>query len=53
MEAPTVKTIDEVQVKKDLKNCPKSVQDYVKAIERSRDSWRNISQKAIRKLRNQ
>ena len=46
-----VKSIDTNQVKKDLKNCPKSVRDYVKSLEGVYEMNRSTLNKAISKLK--
>lgn len=47
-----VKQFDEQKAKEELKKCPKIVRDYVKLIEQSRDNWKDLTHKAISKLRN-
>ena len=46
-----VKCLDERKAKVELKKCPKIVRDYFSAMERSMDSWKRISEDAIKKLR--
>ena len=46
-----VKTIDEFEAKKQLKNCPELVRDYVKALESSRDGYKRLSEEKIKKLK--
>ena len=48
----TVKQFDDRKAKEELKKCPKIVRDYVKILERSIESWKDISNKCIKKLRN-
>jgi hypothetical protein len=47
-----VECFDEKKAEQELKKCPKIVRDYVKLLKKSRDGWRDISDKAISKLKN-
>ena len=46
-----VKTIDSKQVKKELKKCPKIVQDYVKSLELAYEFNKETLNKALVKLK--
>lgn len=46
-----VNTIDVNKAKEELKKCPKIVREYVDALERSNDRWKEINKKALKKLR--
>ena len=46
-----VECLDEKNAKAELEKCPKIVRDYVSAVIRSRDGWREVSDTAIKKLR--
>lgn len=37
-----VKCFDEKKVQKELENCPKIVQDYVKSLKKTCDNWKYI-----------
>ena len=47
-----VEEFDVKQAEKELKNCPEIVQDYVILLKKQSENWRDISQKAINKLKN-
>jgi len=47
----TVKQFDEKRAKEELKKCPKIVQDYVKLLKEHMENWKDISNKAIAKLK--
>jgi hypothetical protein len=42
MKSPTVRSIDILRVKDELKKCPKIIQDYVKALNRSVERWQRL-----------
>lgn len=46
-----VECFDEKKAEKELKNCPKIVQDYVKLLKDSNERWKGLTNKAILKLR--
>lgn len=46
-----VKTIDEKAAKQELKSCSKVLQDYVKALERSVEGWKNVTELATKKIK--
>jgi hypothetical protein len=46
-----VKSIDVVEVKKLLKDCPKEVQEYVKSIEGLLENYKDLVAKSISKIR--
>ena len=46
-----VKCFDEKKAEEELKKCPEIVRDYVKLLKDSRDRWKDISDKAISKLK--
>ena len=46
-----VKCFDEIKAEEELKKCPEIVRDYVKLLKDSRDRWKDISDKAISKLK--
>ena len=46
-----VECFDEKKAEQELKKCPKIVRDYVKLLKSSRDRWKDISDKAISKLK--
>jgi|694.fasta_scaffold116882_3 hypothetical protein len=46
----TVKSIDEFQMKKLLKDCPKEIQQYVKALKSFIDNSANLRDKQTRKI---
>lgn len=46
-----VKSIDTDRVKKELKNCPKVVQDYVRSLEKVYKANRESLDKAISKIK--
>jgi intergrase/recombinase len=48
---PTVKPFDEEKAKQAVKECPKIVRDYVKLLTQHMNNWKDISQKAISKLK--
>tara|TARA_Y100000310_G_C20585174_1_gene765012 strand:- start:699 stop:884 length:186 start_codon:yes stop_codon:yes gene_type:complete len=48
--SPVVKTIDEKEVKKELKNCPQIIQEYVKALETLREINRQSLNKSHKKV---
>lgn len=45
------KQFDITKAKQELKNCPKIVQDYVKLLEQHNKRWKELTQKAIVKIR--
>lgn len=47
-----VECFDQKKAEQELKKCPKIVRDYVKLLKNSRDRWKDISDKAISKLKN-
>ena len=46
-----VKCFDEIKAEEELKKCPEIVRDYVKLLKDSRDRWKDISDRAISKLK--
>lgn len=46
-----VENFDDRKAKEELKKCPKIVRDYVKLLEKSIESWKDITNKCIKKLR--
>lgn len=46
-----VKTFDEERLKKLLVECDPYLLKYIEALKRNGDRWRDISQKAMKKLR--
>ena len=48
---PPIKQFDEQGAKELLKTCPKKIRDYVKLLQQQIDNWKDISHKAIAKLR--
>jgi hypothetical protein len=46
-----VKCFDEKKAEEELKKCPEIVRDYVKLLKDSRDRWKDISDRAISKLK--
>ncbi len=46
-----VKSLSITECKKAVKDCPKIVQDYVRALENSCEGWKQCTQKAIKKLK--
>lgn len=46
-----VKVFDERKAKQELRKCPKIVRDYVKLLEESNERWKELTNKAIKKLR--
>lgn len=48
---PQIKQFDEETAKKELKNCPKIVQDYFKLIEQQAIRWKELCLKSISKLK--
>lgn len=48
---PTVKPFDVDKAKKELKDCPKIVRDYVKLLEKHNQKWKELTQKSISKIK--
>lgn len=48
---PTVKTIDIIKAKKETKNCPLIVRQYVKGLEHAIEISNHTTQKAISKIK--
>jgi len=46
-----VNDIEISEVRLELKNSPKLVQEYVKALERSNQNWQAINNEAIKKIK--
>ncbi len=46
-----VNCFDDKKAENELKKCPKIVQDYVKLLKQSSEHWKDISYKALKKLR--
>lgn len=46
-----VKSFDVELAKKELKKCPKIVQDYVLQIEENREHWKQMTYNCIKKLK--
>ena len=50
---PNVKQFDETRAKQELKSCPKIVRDYVKLLNEHYDRQKDLTAKAIGKLKSQ
>lgn len=48
-----VNCVDEKKAKAELKNCPKVVQEYVKALVASNERWKYVNGEALKKIREQ
>ena len=46
-----VECFDEKKAEQELKKCPKIVRDYVKLLKQSNERWKDLTNKAISKLR--
>lgn len=46
-----VDCFDDRKAEAELKKCPKIVRDYVKLLKESNDRWQKLTNKAIRKMR--
>ena len=50
--SPQVECFDDKRAELELKKCPKIVCDYVKLLKIERDKWKQLSARAIGKLKN-
>lgn len=48
-----VESFDDRKAEEVVKTCPKIVQDYIKLLKQSKDRWEDLTQKAIKKLKEQ
>jgi len=46
-----VECFDEKKAEQELKKCPKIVRDYVKLLKQSNERWKDLTNRAISKLR--